>query len=300
MSNSLVTVIAVCYNQHEYVEAALNSIISQTYKPIQLIVADDGSTDGSKVVIQKWINDYNNDVIFVNNKTNLGLTKNINTALPFVKGEFFQVFGCDDIMLPQKIEQQVILLEQNKDAAIAYSDMFFINDKGEQLSQTYYEKHAYKKPSSGWLYHDLIERFIISAPSVLIRKTVLDQLKKYNEHLDYEDQDFFLRASKNFHFIYSPEKTVSYRISANSLTGSSTILKFMRNSFLIYLDNYDFNKEYQNKFDKKLIFYAKNLYAQKFKYAAQYFLNAFFKTHKIIFLKYTVAALPFYFSGIKK
>lgn len=172
MSQPIVTIIAVCYNQVKWVKQTLDSIHEQSYQNIQLIVADDGSTDGSKEEIRKWINEYNKKAVFIDHPKNLGLTKNINSAIPFVKGDYYQVFGCDDIMLPDKISKQVKIMEENKQISIVYSDMYIMDFDNKDLGYTYYQKHFYKKPLSGWLYNDLIDRIIISAPSVLIRTTV--------------------------------------------------------------------------------------------------------------------------------
>jgi len=296
-SEPVVTIIAVCYNQEKYVEATLNSIQQQTYQNIQLIIADDASTDGSQKNIQQWIEKSNLNAIFISHEKNMGLTKNINSTLQYIKGAFYQVFGCDDIMLPDKIERQVKLLQQHTEVDIVYSDMFLIDGSGKLMEQSYFEKHVYKQPKSGWLYKDLIERFIISAPSVLIRRNVIDELYDYNESLDYEDQDFFLRAAKKHQFIYMPEKTVQYRITGESLSTKRNDLKFFKNSFLIFFLNFDGSTAYKSMFEKKLIFYAKNLYSLRFKYSAWYFIKAFFKTFNMIFVKYSIASIPFLFQS---
>ncbi len=293
-STPLVSIIAVCYNQDKWVEQTLNSIKQQTYANIQLIIADDGSADRSKYIIQNWIKHSYPSAIFINHKQNLGLTKNINTAIPFIEGEYYHLFGCDDIMLPHKIEKQVQLMQENKNIGIIYSDMFLIDSDNKLLNQSYFEKHVYKLPKSGWLYDDLIDRFIIAAPSVLIRRKVLDELDRYNESLDYEDHDFFLRASRKFEFLYIPDKTVKYRITGQSLSTLKNNLKFFKNSFLIFYQNFDNNKLYKTRFIEKLIFYTKHLYSLKFKYGMIYFGKAFIKTHNIIFLKYSVASLLFF------
>jgi glycosyltransferase involved in cell wall biosynthesis len=103
------------------------------------LVADDGSKDGSKEVIKNWIAQNDPATIFIDHKKNLGLTKNINSALPHIKGDYFQVFGCDDIMLPDKIERQVVILKANKDAGIVYSDMQLIDKGGYDLPYTYFQ-----------------------------------------------------------------------------------------------------------------------------------------------------------------
>lgn len=294
-SQQKVSIIAVCYNQEKWVAQTLDSILQQDYKNIQLIIADDGSTDTSKEIIRNWINENAPQTKFIDHAKNFGLTKNINSALPFIRGDYFQVFGCDDIMLPNKISSQVNAFMQNPEAGIIYSDMQLMDADGRETGETYYEKHVYKKPFSGNMYEALIDRFIISAPSVLIRREVLDQLKNYNESLDYEDHDFFLRASKNFTFIYMPVVTVLYRVSGTSLSTAPTDeLKFYKNSFLIYYQRFDPSKKYREAYTRKLIFYTKKLYSLRFHDCSLYFFRAFLKTGKGIFFKYTVASISFY------
>lgn len=294
----LVSIIAVCYNQAPYVVKTLNSIKAQTYPYIQLIIADDGSKDGSKEIIQQWIAGNDPGAIFIDHPKNLGLTKNINSALPYVKGHYFQVFGCDDIMLPGKIEEQVALLQSTKDAGVVYSDMQLIDKNGDHLPYTYYQKHSYKQPFSGDHFESLINRIIVAAPTVLIKKEVLDKTGAYNEQLDYEDYDFFLRAAKHCSFIYQPYVTVEYRVLESSLSNHDVYpLKYFRNLFIVLYSNYDNRETYRNQFNDKLLFCIKNLYSLKYKRSFPLFAKALAKTGDTRLLKYTIASIPLLFSG---
>ena len=295
-----VSIIAVCYNQAPYVTETLDSIKAQTYKHIQLIIADDGSKDNSKEVIKKWIAEHGTAVTFIDHPKNLGLTKNINSTLPYITGSYFQVFGCDDIMLPDKIEKQVALLQANKDAGVVYSDMQLINKTGSHLSQTYFQKHAYKQPFSGDHYEALINRIILAAPTVLIRKEILDKVGKYNEQLAYEDYDFFLRAAKYCTFIYQPYVTVNYRVLESSLSNFEVYpIKYFQNLFTVFYGNYDGRKQYRQQFNNRLFFCIKNLYSLKYKNATALFIKAFIKTKDTRILKYAIAGIPFIFSDRK-
>jgi glycosyltransferase involved in cell wall biosynthesis len=291
----LVSIIAVCYNQEKWVAQTLDSIAMQTYPNIELIIADDGSADGSKDVIKKWIKNNNVKVRFIDHEKNIGLTKNINSAVPFVNGKYYQAFGCDDIMLPQKIETQVKILETQPHFGIIYTDMFLINSDGEMLEGSYFERDFYKQPVSGNIYKDLIERIIISSPSVLIRKEILDTLSGYTENLHSEDYDFFMRASRKYQFLYLPEKTVKYRVSEKSMSVTVKKDEHYQNTFLIFYQNYQPNDEFAELYNHRFLFFTKNLYSLKFRHAANYFFKAFLKTKKIIFLKYCIASIPFYF-----
>ena len=295
----IVTIIAVCYNQAHLVVETLNSIQTQTYPNIQLIIADDGSADDSQRVIREWIEHHAPATQFIAHEKNLGLTRNINSAIPYIKGEYYQVFGCDDIMFPEKIEKQVALLEENKEVGIVYSDMLLIDETGMQLDKTYYQRDAHKIPVSGNIYKNLIDVILISTPSVLVRKAVLDELKWYNATLDYEDYDFFLRASRKFDFLYDELPTVRYRVYPNSMSAAGKKDIYFKNIFLIYYQHYDPNDRYKTDWLKKLLFATKNLYSLRFKYGAVYFIKAFFKTGKPVFLKFGLASIPFYFKGKK-
>lgn len=295
-----VSVIAVCYNQAAYVADTLNSIKAQTYGQIQLIVADDGSKDGSKEVIRDWIAVNDPTAIFVDHLKNLGLTKNINSALPYMKGDYFQVFGCDDIMHPDKIEKQVALLQADKASGVVYSDMQMMDKEGTPLPYTYFQKHGYKQPFSGDHYASLINRIIVAAPTVLIKKEVLNTTGGYNEELDYEDHDYFLRAAKHYTFIYQPYVTVNYRVLESSLSNHDVYpVKYFKNLFIVFYNNYDNRKLYKKQFNDKLLFCIKNLYSLNYRKSFSLFAKALFKTGDTRLIKYTVASIQLLFTGRK-
>ena len=107
----LVSIIAACYNHALFVVEALDSIKNQTYPNIQLIVTNDASTDKSKKLIESWISQQEFAVHLISNETNKGVCYTFNKALKQVKGQYFQVISCDDVMLLNKIQQQVDFLE---------------------------------------------------------------------------------------------------------------------------------------------------------------------------------------------
>jgi len=299
MSQPLVTIIAVCYNQVKWVKQTLDSILKQSYQNIQLIVADDGSTDGSKDIIRQWMDQNNKDTVFIDHPKNLGLTKNINSAIPFVKGDYYQVFGCDDIMLPDKISKQVKMMEEDKQISIVYSDMYLMDIDGKDFGLSYYQRNKHKKPGSGWLYNDLVDRIIISAPSVLIRTNVLKELRGYNEALDFEDYEFFLRASRKFQFYYDEDKTIYYRITGSSLSTAKHEKKYFKNLFIIFYQNFDSSSSYKKIFNKKLLFAFKNLYAFKSRNTFILGIKGFIKTGDINFLKFGIAGIRYLITGVK-
>jgi len=109
--NPLVTVICLCYNHDAFVQEALNAVLNQEYQPLELIVVDDASTDGSKNKIEAWLEQHPN-CYFIANRTNLGPTKSFNQALQLAKGSYILDLATDDVLLPNAIQLQVAAFEK--------------------------------------------------------------------------------------------------------------------------------------------------------------------------------------------
>lgn len=295
----LVTIVAVSFNQEKYVTDTLNSILHQTYKNIQLIIADDGSTDGTKALIEKWIADNKSETVFINHPRNKGVTKNLNSALPFIKGKYYQFVGCEDILFPDKIEKQVYLLESNPQTGVVYSDMQLITPGGIKWKQTHYQYYTDEVPVNGNIYDSIIFKCFITTPSVLMRTEVLRDCGGDNELLDINDYDFWIRASKKFNFLYHDDVTILYRVVPDSLSRKEGITRF-KNNFLVFYLNYDKRKQYRPVFDRRLLYNLKNLAGSDFKYTSKYALNAFSKTKNWYYLLMSLRYINLYFTGAKK
>jgi glycosyltransferase involved in cell wall biosynthesis len=221
--NPLITIICLCYNHENYVIETLNSINNQSYKNIELIIVDDASTDKSVENINKFLGE--NSLLLGNQITDkpqfLALTQNIgnckafNLALKLAKGKYVIDLATDDILLPQRIENQIVMFEKlPQNYAVVFSNAAYINEKGTIL-------YAHHKPNeivySGNIYEKIVAHSYICTPTMMIRKSVLDELGGYDETLSYEDFDFWIRSSRNYYYQYSSEILTQKRILKNSL-----------------------------------------------------------------------------------
>jgi glycosyltransferase involved in cell wall biosynthesis len=222
MSNSpLVSIIAVCYNHEKYVVETLDSILSQTYANIQLIIMDDCSTDNSVQVIQDWINTKNVECIFIPHEKNNGLCKTLNEALKYVDGEYYQAISCDDILMWDKITLQMQVFEEYPDIAVVSSNVIEIDSEGNVLAQSdsiVNNKNGLRKSKT--LFKILLEKNIIEAPTVLVRKSVIPKINPYDEQLIFEDWDLWLKLSLEHDFFIIEEPLVKYRILSTSMSSS--------------------------------------------------------------------------------
>lgn len=216
-NNPLVSVICLSYNHASFVEEALDSVMNQTYANIELIIADDYSTDNSKKVIDNWLKKHPN-ILFIPNEVNLGNTKTFNNAVKHAKGDYFIDLAADDILLPNCVALQIETFQNSKfkNLGIVYANIDLIDDKDNFLSIYYTENET---PQSGDIYEMVISRSTkICSVSSMIKKSVFETIGYYDSTLAYEDLDLWIRASRVFNFEYIPKVLAKKRELANSLS----------------------------------------------------------------------------------
>lgn len=146
-----VSVMIPVYNAKEFIVECLESILSQDYPNIELVVSDDCSTDGTQEVLKRYEGD--GRVKLFLNKKNLGITDNCNQALSSCNGTYVCFFAGDDVMLPNKISAQVALLEKHNEASMCYHCVdVFDSDSGETLYVTEFNRRTI------FSFFDMIEK----------------------------------------------------------------------------------------------------------------------------------------------
>lgn len=216
MPGPLVSVICLCYNHQEFVAEAVNSILNQTYTNIELIIVDDASADKSSRIIQDLAVS-NPAIKFIQLEKNVGNCTAFNIGLRQSNGEYIIDFAADDILLPQRIEIGVKALEKlGKEHGVQFSDAQLIDAHGNLLG-LHSDKYLHETIPTGDIYLDLIKNYFICAPTMLIRKDVLELLNGYDESLAYEDFDFWIRSARHFKYVYLSDVLVKRRVLSNSM-----------------------------------------------------------------------------------
>lgn len=223
IENPLVTVICLCYNHESYLIESLNSVLNQSYPNIEIIIADDYSSDNSVSLIKNWIG--NKNIPFIQNKTNIGNTKTFNSAFKFSKGDFIIDLALDDVLYPTSIEDRVNKFNTTKykNLGVVFSNIELIDEAGNHISYLYElneKNEAIKKPKTGNIYKDLVHSYFLNATSMLIKTEVLKKLDGYNEDLSYEDVDFWFRSSRIYDYDYVDKVLIKKRQVKNSLSSN--------------------------------------------------------------------------------
>ncbi|HEY8401394.1 MAG TPA: glycosyltransferase [Cytophagaceae bacterium] len=220
MSAPLVSVICLCYNHELFLREALESVVDQTYKNIEIIVVDDCSKDNSVTIIQEFIKRYP-EIRFISNADNIGNCRSFNKAFQLSRGSYIIDFATDDVMYPDKIEKQVAALEQAGGSyGVVYSDAAVIDERGKFLYNHFDNLNRYKLKEipQGDIYKILLEKFFLPTTTMLVRREVLEELGGYDESLTYEDFDFWIRSSRNWKYLYVPEVLNKRRLSTYSFS----------------------------------------------------------------------------------
>ncbi len=214
----LVSVIIPAYNAEKFIERTLNSVLSQTYKNIEVLVVDDGSQDRTAEIV-KSIAELDQRVTLLQ-QPNSGVATARNLAIQNSKGEFIAPIDADDIWYPQNIEKQVqCILNSESSAGLVYSWSVDI-DEADSPTGEFRASRIEGEVYTTLLCHD----FIANASSVLIRRSCFDKVGGYDRSLKEqngqgcEDWDIYLRIAEHYNFRVVPEFLVGYRKLANSMS----------------------------------------------------------------------------------
>ncbi|MDB5234587.1 MAG: hypothetical protein JWR44_1580 [Hymenobacter sp.] len=217
----VVTIVALCHNHAPFLREALDSIRAQTYPHLEVWLVDDASTDGSSAILSEYAA-RNPGWHLVLQLKNVGNCRAFNLAFQQSKGEFVIDFATDDVLLPERVAQQVAAF-QGADARVGmvYSNAELISEAGQLLGLHHRPDGRgglVPKPASGWVFADVLGRYFISTPTMMMRRACLERLGGYDETLAYEDFDFWVRASRDWQFLYLDAVTTRKRKHPRSMS----------------------------------------------------------------------------------
>lgn len=203
------TIIITHYNQMNYISVAINSVLKQTYKNIELIIADDCSKTFDKKIVKNIIdknNKKNYEYKIVQGKKNVGTVKNLNNALKYATGDYILFFAADDKLANNRVVQNFINEFRNSNKNIVTSQCGLYDNKIKKKFSNYVdEKKALKlnEKSSNEIYEKMCEGCFYGAGGTAYRKAVFKKYGFFNEkYLFVEDWSYWLYILRNGEKIY--------------------------------------------------------------------------------------------------
>ncbi|WP_177204564.1 glycosyltransferase family 2 protein [Hymenobacter arizonensis] len=216
-----VTIVALCHNHAPFLREALDSILSQTYPHLEVWLVDDASTDGSPDILREYAAQHLEWHLLLLPQ-NVGNCRAFNTAFWQSHGEFVIDFATDDVLLPERVAQQVAAFKAtDSQVGVVYTNAELITEDGTLLGQHHRPgtgRALTPAPASGWVFADVLRRYFISTPTMMMRRACLAELNGYDETLAYEDFDFWVRASRNWQFLYLDAVTTRKRKHPRSMS----------------------------------------------------------------------------------
>lgn len=203
-----VSVLLTCYNHLDYLPAALDSVMAQTFTDYEVICLDDGSSDGTR----EWLSARPEPLKLVFNDENLGTYGTLNVGLKHATGEFIAVLNDDDLWASTKLEQQVALMDADAKIGLVHTDGQFIDGKGEVFEGSPLG-FAFPRTETGDVLLGLVYANKIIASAVLARRECFNKLGGFNEaYFGSGDWEMWLRIAEAYDIGYIDDNLTSYRV----------------------------------------------------------------------------------------
>lgn len=213
MNEIIVSICLPTYNRANLLRRAIESICSQTYRHFELIIVDDGSTDDTKEMIDSF---HDARIRFIRHETNKGLMASRNTALRYARGTYIAFQDSDDWWDPEKLQEEVALLEQAPLAVgAAYS----------RMGKRYHNGTVALCPldnaiNEGNLLSSFLQGgYIVTLQALLMRRECLDKTGMFDEQFRvFGDAEFAIRLAAIYEFVYNPRVRVHLEVQTDSIS----------------------------------------------------------------------------------
>jgi glycosyltransferase involved in cell wall biosynthesis len=268
INNNLVSVVIPSFNHKKYISKAIESVLSQTYKNLELIIIDDGSTDGTfELLKEKYSYDKR---IILKNRINKGAHNTLNECISISRGNFISILNSDDYYEPNRIQ---VMLEQyvdDDDYKLCITNINFINELGDVISSIpevryFEEQYQYWKNGADIF---LTGNIAITTSNYFFNKSLINKIGNFSNYRYVHDWEFALRCKLNqIKIKFVDEKLLNYRVhSSNTIKEQDIWLHIAENSknFALFLlkNKSNINKGALNLYlnESFLVFYVIHLY----------------------------------------
>jgi glycosyltransferase involved in cell wall biosynthesis len=213
-NSPLVSVIIPLYNHKNYIKTAIESIVSQSYPNIEIIVIDDGSTDNSSSVVEEIITKSSKSIKLIK-KHNEGITKTLNLGISLSCGEYISLLASDDYLLPDSITSRVDYLDNHTEKLAVFGDAVVVDSNGNEIYSSAIEKNNGRKKYlqiDKLLSSELVFRWCVPGPVFMAKRSLYETIGLYDENILIEDWDFYLRAACENLLGFIDKSVAAYRI----------------------------------------------------------------------------------------
>jgi glycosyltransferase involved in cell wall biosynthesis len=219
MKQPLVSVGIPCYNQQQYIAEALESVLTQNYGNLRIVVSDDASQDATSNIVRDFAARHPDKIVAQFHRTNLGVTENARSMAALIEGDYVCWLAGDDIFLPGKIVKQVFAMEANPAAVMCYHDMEVFEDRTKKTLYRYNEPGPGQRPFQGDIVrHLLTRRCFVGANSIMLRRAAVNDIEIRAGLQRVSDWVYITEIAHRGEVIYLDEVLTRYRRHPNNLS----------------------------------------------------------------------------------
>lgn len=216
MNAPLVTVLIPAYNAAGTIERALESALSQSYEPKEVVVVNDASPDETPVIVERYAD---RNVRLINLERNIGECGAMNAGIQAAAGEYVAFLDADDEWHESKLEKQLAILRQDPDLIFVTSDGDFVKHDGEKVSTVYDGATPVAGPEA---WKMLLENNFVAKPCVVAQRAALLECNGFDQTLRLAgDQDMWIRLAAMGPIAVVLESLVNIYLARTSLTQSN-------------------------------------------------------------------------------
>lgn len=201
-----ITVVMPAYNAERYIAPAIESILSQTFKNFELLIADDASTDKTLSIIKRYQRKDSRIKVAVN-KTNLQIARSLNKLIELARSEFIARMDADDVSFPERLRLQYDLIREDPETAVVGADMIVVDKNMLPISKREYPSN------DGGLKEVMFRYSPFAHPVVMFRKKAFQEFGGYDVNLvPCEDIDLWFRIGSKYKLASIVKPLLYYRI----------------------------------------------------------------------------------------
>ena len=205
-----VSVVTPAYNTERFLAAALDSALAQTFRDFEIVLIDDGSTDGTGAIAARYAAEYGPRIRIVH-QGNQGLCGARNAALQITRGKYVALLDADDEWLPQHLAESVAALEKDPQAGFVHANIERIDARGNVLQVP----RRYWREDDDVFARLFLREEHVSCPTVVFRRELIGQLGGFDprfNRLGCEDRDLWLRFAAERKVVFLPTVHARYRL----------------------------------------------------------------------------------------
>lgn len=205
-----VSVVIPAYNSLNFLPQALASVRAQTFKDFDIIIVNDGSSDGTEA----WLAQQEDSRLHIIHQPNQGASQARNAGIQWSEGEYIALLDADDLWAPTKLEKQVACLEAQPEVGLVHTAIRYIDQQGKDL------QHGLNVRGEGSIWEEVVLNMPVRCGSTpLIRRSCFTEVGNFETSLQFsEEWDMWIRIARRFHFAIINEPLVFYRQHEHNMT----------------------------------------------------------------------------------